>query len=266
MMVVVGMVGASHANGEPGLKTQGMARDSLHTKSFHQEPNPTYQMWELVRKGDSKRIQTLFRSLDDGLGKMKLASELMQLGVRDVEYFHYLAESAQKPIVRNVPFPMKFDKEGKFIRGEMNEAFLAWCGTQNVDAKTMASTLIYKDPIPVLLLADSGDPRALPLLLRGLASPNFYVVAVAARGLGIIGDSHAIDPVVQAVLRAPEEMRSLIARELGYFEHPEAQAALERFIKDTQLRQSYMAAARVEKARRKKSRAFVFGDSPIPKQ
>lgn len=264
MLVVVGMVGVSNANGEASPQSPGTARNSPQAERTIKKKNLTYQMWRLVRKSDWEGIRTLFRGLDDGPGKMKFASNLMELGVKDEEYFRYLAERAQVAIERDVPFPMKFDENGKVIRGEMSEAFLAWCDKHQIEPGERVSTFIYKDPVPVMILAQSGDPRALPLLLRGLASPNFYIVAKAAHGLGLIGDARAIDPLVQAIEKAPEEVRLLLVMELGYFDHPEAHAALERFIPDPQKRQSYIAMARKALARRKNSPAFVFGDSPIP--
>jgi len=268
IIVVVLLVGQSVVSGESGPNTPDEAGGSLRTESSlsSQKRNPTYQMWEFVRKGDSKGIQKLFHSLDDGFGKMSLASQLMELGIRDEKYFRYLAKKAQIAIERDVPFPMKFNEKGKAVRGEMSEAFLAWCEKNQVDPGEMTSILIYEDPIPVMLLAKSGDPRALPLLLRGLDSLNLYIVAKAAYGLGLIGDPRAIDHFIQAIDKAPEEVRPEIVKALGYFDHPKAQAALERFIQDPQLRQTFVSVARAEQARRKKMPAFVFGDSPIPKQ
>jgi len=266
IMVVVWMMGANIASSKSGPESQETPVDSSHAKSSLQKRNPTYQMRELVRKSDWDGIRTLFGSLDDGSGKMHFASELMQLGVKGEEYFRYLAERAQVTIEREVPFPMKFDEKRKFVRGQMSEAFVAWCAEHQVEPGEMLEIVVYKDPVPVLWLAESGDSRALPLLLRGLTAPNLYVRLQAAHGLALIGDARAIAPLIQAINQLPEDFRQAMTNYLAYFDHPEAQAALARFIQDPQERQRANASVHRDRARRKNLSKYVFGDSARPSQ
>jgi len=275
---VVGMMGASHASGASDPQMQGPAGSSPQAARASKKQGPIQQMYGLVRNGDWDAVRALFRSLNTGpdaqlrtelekfLGeadKMQFASRVIRLGFKnkDEEYFQYLAERAKVAIEREVPFPLKFDEKGKWVRGEMSEAFLNWCAKHQVEPGEMAKTLLQKDLVPVMALAYLGDPRALPLLLRGLASPNLYVVKQAANGLGLIGDARAITPIVEAIEKVPEEVRELFASELGYFAHPKAHAALARFIQDPQKRQQYIASTRAELAKRKKSREIILGDA-----
>ncbi len=265
-MVVVWMMGANVASSESGPESQETPVDSSHAKSSPQKRNPTYQMRELVRKSDWDGIRTLFGSLDDGSGKMKFASKLLRLGVKGEEYFRYLADLAQVAIEREVPFPMKFDEKGKFVRGQMSKAFVAWCVDHQVEPGEMLEIIVYKDPVPVLWLAESGDSHALPLLLRGLAAPNLYVRLHAAHGLGLIGDARAIAPLIQAINQLPEDFRQAMTNYLAYFDHPEAQAALARFIQDPQEKQRAIASVHRDRARRKNLSKYIFEDSALPSQ
>ncbi len=274
---VVGMMGTSHAIGASDLQMGEAAGSQPQAPPASKKQGPIQQMYGFVRGGDWEALRVLFRSLNGGkdkqlqdegkifwgeADKMQFASRVIRLGFknRDEEYFRYLADRAEVVIEREVPFPMKFDERGKFVRGEMSQAFLAWCVKHQVEPSEMATTLMQKDLVPVMALAESGDPRALPLLLRGLTSPNLYVVTQTAHGLGLIGDARAITPVVEAIETAPEDMRLYIARELGYFDHPQAQAALTRFIQDPQKRQRYIASARAALDKRKKSRERILGN------
>jgi len=269
-MAVAGIVGVGKVSAESVPPFQGTAGDSPQAERALKEQDPIRQMYGLVRNSDWEAVRTLFQRLllvDEyrylEMDKMQFASRVIRLGFKnkDEEYFQYLADRAQVAIERNVPFPLKFDENGKWVRGEMSEAFLAWCAKHQVEPGEMASTLLQKDLAPVMALADSGDPRALPLLLRGLASPNLFVVTQAAHGLGLIGDARAIAPLVEAIEKAPEDMRLYIARELGYFDHPKGQAAFARFIQDPHKRQRYIASARAALAKRKKAREINLGNT-----
>ena len=203
---------------------------------------PSKKILALVRKGDEKGIQTLFRSLEPGLEKMHVASTLLSLRIKDAEYFQYLAELARGSIESDMPWPSKFDERGKFVRGEMSAAFVAWCETQKVDPKRTAVKAGVA-MTPVLMLAKSGDTRAAPLFLQGLTSPNYSVAGMSARGLGMIGDPQGITPIIQAALKAPMDARIFISPELAYFDDPKAKKMLQQLVPDPEKRQAYIETA-----------------------
>ena len=90
---------------------------------------------------------------------------------------------------------------------------------------------MYLAPGPVGLLALTGDPRAIPILRRGLLSPNHMIGIVAATGLAEMQDRDSIPLIIQACKRAPADVAAVIAAEsLLYFDDPKAQSAVDEYV------------------------------------
>jgi hypothetical protein len=68
------------------------------------------------------------------------------------------------------------------------------------------------------LLALTGDPRAIPVLRRGLLSPNYQIEIIAALGLADFVDKGSIPLIIiEACSKAPAEAAAAIAEALVYF-------------------------------------------------
>lgn len=192
------------------------------------------QATELLKRKDQRAIlvlRELFQREEDKLRKQQAAMLLLVLGEPDEEFFEFLAGYAQEAVEINMPFPREFDKDGKPV-GEYSQEFLAWCKDKKVRPQDAARKAVHLYPTDVMLLGRTGDPRGFTILLQGLDSPNYLIVAKAAFGLALIGDKRAIGPIYDAARRFPNWASLLFAQALVHFENNEAQALANTLIKD----------------------------------
>jgi hypothetical protein len=112
-------------------------------------------------------------------------------------------------------------------------------------------------PEDVWFLAQAQDARAANLLRRGLDSPNPLVAYYSAQGLALLQDNAALLSIVQSCERFPAGTAGFVAGALAYYLTPEADLAMERLVKDPNLRAEYKREAvreRADKANRKLAR------------
>jgi HEAT repeat protein len=81
----------------------------------------------------------------------------------------------------------------------------------------------------VLFLAETGDPRAIPLLRRALVSPNFLIQVEGVQGLTDLQDKASIPFIIAACRNAPAELASALAGFLVEFDDPQTQSAAKEF-------------------------------------
>jgi len=173
-------------------------------------------------------LEKQFQMTDDALLKPSVASALVRLGDKRPVYWDYLVEKATEAIDSDAPYPAKCDADGKLVPGVSPE-FANWAKahTMSVDSAVNDAALLL--PSAVLLLGDTLDPRAIPLLRRGLDSPNFMIQADAAMALADLHDKASIAMIIQACRRAPADTAFAIADALLHFDDPEAQRAANEF-------------------------------------
>ena len=177
-------------------------------------------------------LKEQFARSQDPLTKAKIAAALVRLGDKDDTYWDYLVQLATPAIESDAPDFMSYDEQGKALHGP-SPAFLAWTKTHNASPEAGEDSL-YWLPGKVLLLGETGDPRAVPLLRQALLSPNHLIEAAAARGLAEIQDKDSIPMIIEACRKAPAEAASVIADSLVYFDDSRAQSAVDTYIaKDT---------------------------------
>jgi HEAT repeat protein len=81
-------------------------------------------------------------------------------------------------------------------------------------------------------LGEAADRRSLPILLRGLKSPNVLVVREAAFGLARLQDTTTVEPIITACTRLDPGERPWVAKSLLYFRTRKAQRAASAMIAD----------------------------------
>jgi hypothetical protein len=181
---------------------------------------------ELIAEAGAVRaipaLKEQFVRSQNSLTKAKIADALVRLGDKDATYWNFLAEQAALAV--ESPDPRLADSQGKIVPEQFSPEFIAWSKAHNV-----SSDPVYGIPVLVILLAETGDPRGIPLLRRGLLSPNYFVVAAAAKGLAQIQDKASIPLMIDACKRAPEAALA-IAESLGYFDDPRAQSAVDTYL------------------------------------
>ena len=194
-------------------------------------PDSTCIVQEIIRRGEVAAIPTLkekFARSTDVLTKEHVASALVRLGDRNDVYWDFLEKQATAAIDSGIPDIWGYDSQGKLIPGPSPE-FTAWAQAHNLSpaAAEERARLFYG---AVLILATTRDPRGTPLLRQALSARNYMIQTAAAEGLAAIQDTESIPLIIDAVKKAPAEAGAVIARSLVFFDDPEAQAAVDKYV------------------------------------
>jgi hypothetical protein len=186
---------------------------------------------EIIRRGEVAALPTLkekFARSRDVLTKEHVASALVRLGDRNDVYWDFLEKQATAAIDSGIPDSVGYDSQGKMVPGPSAE-FTAWAQTHHLSfaAAGEQERLFFA---AVLILATTRDSRGIPLLRLALSVRNYLIQSAAAEGLAAIHDTGSIAFIVEACKRAPAEAGAVIARSLVYFDDPEAQAAVDKYV------------------------------------
>lgn len=166
----------------------------------------------------------------DATTKAKIAAGLVRLGDKDNTYWNYLEQQAALAVDSDIPDAVFSESQGKWLAHAITPELETWAKAHNLDANTAGIDSIYGFPVKVLLLAETGDPRGIPLLRRALQSRDFAIVMAASKGLANIQDKDSIPLIIAACQRAPEGSRSEIAKPLIWFDDPRAQTAVDTYM------------------------------------
>jgi HEAT repeats len=159
--------------------------------------------------------------------KAHVASALVRLGDKKQTYWDYLVKQATLAVENDAPNPVSYDSNGK---EKVSPEWIAWVKAHKLGHAGVWDEYQYMLAGPVLLLGWTGDPRAVPVLRRGLLSPNYVVEFAAAQGLAQIGDEASVPLIIEACRKAPRGAAIGIARQLIYFNDPEAQKAVDEYV------------------------------------
>lgn len=181
-------------------------------------------------------LQNLFSQSQSTMTKCFIASKLIKLGDSDEVYWNYLARMARETLDSDIPDLPAYDENGKAIKGKISPEFEAWAKAQKDSGGPWAEDQLYGPMLPLGLLAGTGDPRAIPLLRRGLLARSYLMEAASAMGLAELKDKDSIPLIVEACKRAPTDAAGAIAMALLQFNDPEAQVAAEPYLPEEMVR------------------------------
>lgn len=173
-------------------------------------------------------LKEKFARSQNTLDKAKIAEVLVKLGDRDDTYWNFLVGLVTAVVESDAPDVGGFDAQGKSTG--LSSKFIAWAVAHKLAPNEAAENAIYILPGEVGLLGLTGDHRAIPLLRRGLQSPNYFIRVDAANGLAQLGDESSIPLIISACKDAPSEPASVIAEALVYFDDPRAQSAVDTYV------------------------------------
>jgi hypothetical protein len=173
-------------------------------------------------------LEEKFVRTEDALNKAHIASALVRLGDKNDIYWDFLVKQATQAVESDAPNFLSYDSQGKAV-GPSPE-FEAWVKAHNLSPTGLWEKQMYLAPGPLAFLALTGDPRAVPVLRRGLLSPNYQIEITAALGLAKMGAKGSVPLIVDACKKAPADAAEAIAEALVYFDDPEAQSAVDKYI------------------------------------
>ena len=174
------------------------------------------------------KVQTLDAKVPAVDLKNHIASVLVRLGDRNEVYWDFLTENATRAVESDAPDIQHYDQEGKPF-SDPSPAFVAWAESHHLSLEAAEEQGAH-DLSAVIFLAETGDPRAVPLLRRGLLSSDYYIEAYAAQGLAEAKDADSVPLIVEACRRAPPAWKGGIAQWLVYFDDPDAQRAVDQYV------------------------------------
>jgi hypothetical protein len=197
-------------------------------------------------------LEAYFARAKDDETEAMIASALVRLGDKDDAYWDFLVKQATAALESDAPYP--YNLSGGTLESPFSPEFLAWAKARNLPPGGEAIEAAEDEVGKLAPLAQTGDPRGVPLLRRGLQSHNFFVQGLAAAGLAQAQDKDSIPLIIDACKRLPAALALLMAQALKYFDDPEAQAAFRLYEPGTD--------ADIEQAI--KSRGRPFGPQPEP--
>ena len=189
----------------------------------------------------SESIQTVKREFAEAKrneDKAELARVLVRLKDPNSEYYNFLEKLAIETLDSDTPGPLQYDPQGKELP-QPAPVFLAWLLSRNLspgplfssDAPQAVIQEAYRlRPRSIVLLGAGADPRAIPVLRRALLSHDFLIEQAGAAGLAEIHDEASIHYIIEAAERAPADAAAAVAGMLLYFDDPEAQQAVRRYV------------------------------------
>lgn len=203
----------------------------LMAKARADTPESIYYVVEIARQGQVGAVPMLeekFGRTKDALDKAHIASALVRLGDKKDIYWDFLVKQATVAIESGIPDIFAYDSQGKLIGGPSQE-FTAWAQAHNLSlAAAQEQAISFLGA--VMALAVTMDWRAVPLLRQALSARDYMIQSSAAEGLAAIQDKESIPLIVDAVKKAPAEAGAVIARSLVYFDDPEAQSAVDKYV------------------------------------
>jgi HEAT repeat protein len=239
-LLLPGAVHGQTAQSQPGKIADAIA----------QMKSGTFSGYAVEQIAEAHAVQAIpvleeqFKLSQDAGSKAQIASALVRLGDKDEIYWDYVVEQATEAVNSDIPFPTMYDSQGMAVRRQASPEFIAWAKAHNVPPESAAATALFTLPGKVAFLAETGDPRGIPLLRQALQSHNSLIAAFAAKGLAVIQDKDSIPLIIEACKRVHPDDAVAIADSLIYFDDPGAQSAA-----DLYLPKDYAQAMREARAR-----------------
>lgn len=167
----------------------------LVARYFQQPLYPLFVIRRLIDLGDASvapAVRDAFARTTDSIAREFLAATLVRFQDADPRYWAYLEREANRAAASDVPFPIdSFDRASPpTVPGN---TLISWAQSNDVEITAAVRLAAIEAPAAVQALGEAGDPRALPILLRSLRSPDCYVVSEAAFGVARLHDIRAVD-------------------------------------------------------------------------
>ena len=196
------------------------------------------QYIELSAHADSKRVipvlEAYFAKADEQDLRNEIASVLVSIGDPDPRFWGLILAQAESALADDSPDPFAQNAAGKSAPCSSPE-FLTWAQAKKLSPKAACRHAAVTVSQELLPLADSGDPRSIPVLRRALEARNTAIRAVAVKGLVLARDRDSIPLIVQLIRQAPPFEAHALADTLIEFEDPLAEAVVHQYLPDINL-------------------------------
>ena len=229
--------------------TSGMDVATMIAGAEEDGSQSMYYVEQLARADVVQSVPMLEKKFDrtqDPIDKAHVASVLIQLGDNTGKYWDFLEQTVKQAINSDAPAVNRYDKQGRTIPG-LSPEFERWAKGHNLSPGDAAEEQLYRVPGIIIFLGATGDTRAIPLLRKGLLSSSHQIQVFAAMALAQLQDRNSVPLIIEACQKAPAEVAAGIAQSLVFFDDPEAQRAVDRYIPADQAKIFRQARANGEK-------------------
>ena len=115
----------------------------------------------------------------------------------------------------DLPGSVDYDSQGRQQPG-ISDALMKWANSHQVSVDAAAEKSNFSYPAALLILGDTGDRRAIPLLERALSSKNYNLHVAATSGLILFGDPESVPLMIAACTRDPLDVAMASAARLAW--------------------------------------------------
>ncbi len=172
-------------------------------------------------------LQEQFKQTQNFAQKAQIANAIVKLKDNDDTYWNYLAQRATVAVESDVPSPWVYNVHDTATSAQ---GLAKWAQAHRIDLPAAMENAQTWYPGSLMILSDTGDARAVPILEKGLLSANSLIELEAAMGLAFLHDESAVPLIVQAVQRAPKDLAPDLAESLVFFDDPVAQSTVDAWL------------------------------------
>jgi hypothetical protein len=190
-----------------------------------------------LQGGDYPSVEELEDGFEDTSSDLTKARYAAMLVIAldeqsDQDYLDYLVDIAVSETWSDAPQVLGTD-------GELSSAFKEWAEGRGEDVEVAAGREAIDFGIELAALADTGDARASEVFSAALSSNNPEQRVSGATGLGLIGDTDAVEWIESAAAATEDQWAKWrIASALFLFEDGAAAAIATSIITDTAMADS----------------------------
>lgn len=192
---------------------------------------------ELSAHADPKRVipvlEAYFARSNEQDLQNEIASVLVSLGDTDPRFWNLILEQAREALASDTPDPFVGMEDPADPSPPCSDSsFIAWSKTHNLSVKEACKQALSAIPKKLRPLADTGDPRAIPVLQEAMRADNFMMQMIAVNGLVLTQDHDSVSLIIDAIHRAPQPKADSFADSLIESDDPRAEAVVKQYLPD----------------------------------
>ena len=158
---------------------------------------------EVAAHADPQRVipvlEALFDKSTEQEFRVESASVLDSIGDQNPRYFDLLVEQANIALKNDGPDPFGATDLSDPTGMCDSPDFLAWAKAYDRTPEAACKVATIDAPFGLRSLAETGDPRAIPILQDALRAQNFMIRIIAARGLIMTHDRDSMTLIIDMI-------------------------------------------------------------------
>lgn len=180
-------------------------------------------------------LEAYFARTGEADFRSEIASVLVSLGDTDPRFWNLILEQAEAAIASDPPSPFAIDSGSGSDQPCSSSEFRTWAEGHDLALEEACNQAAYVLPAKLLPLAQTGDPRTIPILRKALDARRWLIQTVAAHGLILSSDPDAVRLILAAIQHAAPFQAHSLADLLIESDDPRAEAVVRQYLPDVNL-------------------------------